>query len=71
MDREYLYLADSSLTRSAKKRADVSPKHLESAAEHLTLRRDVIHVIDAVRQKEENKGQSERQTSDAKEPNPK
>ena len=50
---------------------DVSPKHLESAAEHLTLRRDVIHVIDAVGQKEENKGQSEGKTSDAKEPNPK
>jgi hypothetical protein len=50
---------------------DVSPKHLESAAEHLTFRRDVIHVIDAVGQKEENKGQSEGQTSDAKEPNPK
>ena len=50
---------------------DVSPKHLESAAEHLTLRRDVIYVIDTVGQKEENKGQSEGKTSDAKEPNSK
>ena len=50
---------------------DVSPKHLEAAAEQLTLRRDVIYVIDAIGQKEENKGQSEGKTSDAKEPNPK
>jgi hypothetical protein len=54
----------------AQEEKDVSPKYLESAAEQLTLRRDVIHVIDAVGQKEENTGQSEGKTSDAKKPNP-
>src|SRR5438552_7466251 len=37
---------------------DVSPKHLEAAAEQLTLRRDVIHLIDAVGKIEEDKGRS-------------
>jgi len=50
---------------------DVSPKHLESAAEQLTRRRDVIYVVDASGQKKEDKGPSEGQTSDATEPNPK
>ena len=50
---------------------DVSPKHLEAGAEQLTLRRDVIHMIDAVGKIEEDKGRSEGKTSEAKEPNPK
>jgi hypothetical protein len=50
---------------------DVNPKHLEAAAEQLTLRRDVIHLIDVVGKIEEDKGRSEGKTSEAKEPNPK
>lgn len=38
---------------------DVSPKHLEAAAEQLTLRRDVIYLIDAVERNEEDKGRNE------------
>ncbi len=38
----------------AEAQKDVSPKHLEIVAESLTLRRDAIHLIDAVI--EENEG---------------
>ena len=34
---------------------DVSPKHLEAAAEQLTLRRDVIYLIDAMDRKRKTK----------------
>jgi len=47
---------------------DVSPKHLEAAAELLTLRRDVIRVIDAIERKEEDKDRNE---GPAEEPKPK
>jgi len=47
---------------------DVSPKHLEAGAEQLTLRRDVIHVIDASGKIEEDKDRNEGPPS---EPNPK
>ncbi len=50
---------------------DISPKHLEDAAEQLTLRCDVIHIIDAKGSIEEDKGRSEGKTSEAKEPSPK
>ena len=50
---------------------DVSPKHLEAAAEQLTLRRDVIHIVDGIGQKKEAQGTSEGQTSEAKVQNPK
>jgi hypothetical protein len=40
---------------------DVNPKHLEAAAEALTLRRDTIHLIDAGGGNEEGKGQNEEQ----------
>jgi hypothetical protein len=50
---------------------DVNPKHLQAAAELLTLHRDVIRVIDAKGSIEEDKGQSEAKTSEAKEPNSK
>ncbi len=50
---------------------DVSPKHLEAAAEQLTLRRDVIHIVDARGLIEEDKGPVEGKTSEAKEANPK
>jgi hypothetical protein len=55
----------------AQEEKDVSPKHLEAAAEQLTLRRDVIHIIDAKGSIEEDKGRSEGKTSEAKELNPK
>ena len=55
----------------AEAQKDVSPKHLEAAAEQLTLRRDAIHIIDARGLIEEDKGRSEGKTSEAKEPNPK
>src|SRR2546421_11072441 len=38
---------------------DVSPKHLEAAAEQLTLRRDVMYLIDSSGRNEEDKGQNE------------
>jgi hypothetical protein len=38
---------------------DASPKHLEAAAEQLTLRRDVIFLIDAVESNEEDKDRKE------------
>jgi AAA domain len=44
---------------------DVSPKYLEAAAEQLTLRRDVIHIVDGIEQKKEA------QISGAQEQNPK
>ncbi len=34
---------------------DVSPKHLEAAAEQLTLRRDVMYLIDSVGRNEEDR----------------
>ena len=50
---------------------DVSPKHLEAAAEQLTLRRDVIHIVDARGLIEEDKGPVKGKTAEAKEANPK
>ncbi|MBV9229514.1 MAG: ATP-binding protein [Chloroflexi bacterium] len=44
---------------------DVSSKHLEAAAEQLTLRRDVIHIVDSI------EGKREEHISDAQEHNPK
>src|SRR5437764_10486354 len=41
---------------------DVSPKHLEAAAEQLTLRRDVMYLIDSVGRNEEHKGKNEEST---------
>src|SRR5579864_2450742 len=38
---------------------DVSPKHLEAAAEQLTFRRDVAYLIDSVQRNEEDKGHNE------------
>ncbi len=38
---------------------DVSPRHLEAAAEQLTLRRDVVYLIDSLHRKEEDKGRNE------------
>ncbi len=49
----------------AEAKIDVSPKYLEAAAEQLTLRRDVIHIVDGIEQKKEE------QISGAQEQNPK
>jgi len=38
---------------------DVNPKHLEAAAEQLTLRRDMMYLIDSIERKEEDKGRNE------------
>jgi hypothetical protein len=38
---------------------DVSSKHLEAAAEQLTLRRDMMYLIDAVARNEDDKDQNE------------
>ncbi len=52
-------------------RRDVSPKHLKAAAEHLTLRRDAIRVIDAPGQKEEEKDRKQEPPEEPHEPPPK
>ncbi len=43
----------------AQAEADVSPKHLEAAAEQLTLRRDRIHVVDAQNPKKEDESEKQ------------
>ena len=50
---------------------DVSAQHLEAAAGQLTLRRDVIHIVDGIGQKKEEQGKSEGQILKVKEQNPK
>jgi hypothetical protein len=50
---------------------DVNPKHLKAAAEHLTLRRDTIRVIDAAGQKEEEKDRKQESPEQPHEPPPK
>ncbi len=50
---------------------DVSPKHLEAAAEQLTIRRDVIHLVDGIGQKKDEQRTSKEQTSEAQEQKPK
>ncbi len=50
---------------------DVTPKHLEAAAEQLTLRRDAIYSVDGTGQKKEEQVTSEGQTSEAQVQNPK
>jgi hypothetical protein len=59
-------LVTTALERSyAEEQKDVSPKHLEAAAELLTLRRDVIHIVDGIEQKQAE------QISETQEQNPK
>ena len=50
---------------------DVNPKHLKAAAEHLTLRRDTIRVIDAPGQKEEEQDRKQEPPEEPHEPPPK
>jgi len=43
----------------AEAQKDVSPKHLEAAAEQLTLRRDLMYLVDAIERNEKDKAQHE------------
>jgi hypothetical protein len=45
---------------------DVNPKHLEAAAEQLTLRRDVMYLIDAIERNEDDKDRNEGKVSHPK-----
>src|SRR5256884_3061258 len=47
---------------------DVSPKHLETAAEQLTLRRDKIHVVDAQNPKKEDESEKQESPEEPEEP---
>src|SRR5258708_12862222 len=55
----------------AKAEEDVSPKHLEAAADQLTLRRDKIHVVDAEQAKKEDGSEKQESPEEPGEPNPK
>ncbi len=50
---------------------DVSPKHLEAAAELLTLRRDAIHVIDVQSSKDEGEDKKREAAKETHKPPPK
>src|SRR5437762_14375853 len=50
---------------------DVSPKHLEAAAEQLTLRRDKIHVVDAQHIKKADEKEKQEYPEKPEEPKPK
>ncbi len=50
---------------------DVSPKHLEDAAEQLTHRRDKIYVIDVQEPKKEDERQKQESLEESEEPKPK
>src|SRR5436190_8224261 len=50
---------------------DVSPKHLEAAAEQLTLRRDKIHVVDAQNLKKADEKEKQEYPEKPEEPKPK
>ena len=50
---------------------DVSPKHLEAAAEQLTLRRDKIHVVDAQNLKKADEKEKQESPEKPEEPKPK
>ena len=49
---------------------DVSPKHLEAAAEQLTLRRDKIHVVDAQNLKKADEQEKQGAREEPEEPKP-
>jgi len=50
---------------------DVSSKHLEAAAEQLTLRRDKIHVVDAQNPKKEDENKKQESPEEPEESKPK
>src|SRR5437660_7621009 len=49
---------------------DISPKHLEAAAEQLTLRRDKIHVVDVQNIKRADEQEKQGSTEEPEEPKP-
>ncbi len=55
----------------AKAEDDVSPEHLEAAAEQLTLRRDKVHVIDAENAKKEDESEKQESPEELEESKPK
>jgi len=55
----------------AQAEVNVSPKHLEAAAEQLTLRRDKIHVIDVPNHKNEDENEKQESPEEPEEPKPK
>jgi hypothetical protein len=65
-------LVTMALQRSyAKGEGDVSPKHLEDAAEQLTHRRDKISVIDVQEPKKADESQKQESLEESEEPKPK
>ncbi len=50
---------------------DVHPKHLEMAAEQLTLRSDKIHVVDAQNPKKEEEREKQKSREEPEESKPK
>ena len=65
-------LVTMALQRSyAKGEGDVSPQHLEDAAEQLTHRRDTIYVIDVQDPKKEDERQKQESLEESEEPKPK
>src|SRR5256884_225944 len=55
----------------AQAETDVSSKHLEAAAEQLTLRRDKIQVVDAENRMKENKEEKQETPEEQEKPKPK
>ena len=55
----------------AQAETDVSPKHLEAAAEQLTLRRDKIQVVDAENRMKEDKEEKQETPEEQEKPKPK
>ncbi|MGH2506125.1 MAG: hypothetical protein ACRDHZ_01685 [Ktedonobacteraceae bacterium] len=54
----------------AQAEVDVSPKHLEAAAEQLTLRRDKIYVVNAPNLKKEDQSEKQESPEEPEEPKP-
>jgi len=52
----------------AQAEVDVSPKHLEAAAEQLTLRRDKIHMVDAQNLKKEDENEKRESPEETEDP---
>lgn len=55
----------------AQAETNVSPKHLEAAAEQLTFRRDSIQVVDAVNRVKEDKNEKQEPAAEQEKPKPK
>ena len=55
----------------AQAETNVSPKHLEAAAEQLTFRRDRIQVVDAENRVKEDKNEKQEPAAEQEKPKPK